>query len=258
MRGVARPIVNIVRGVRNFLFGRGYDYCQPAYVCDPCWSVCDPCWSPCAEYDVCAPCAIDFCSPCASSYIPNIVYAPGSCCGDGYYPGETRELDPETGKAVPQQGIASQTNANKPAPKPVVSTDDSDASAEPDVPATPASPIYSQPDLSEPEVPGSGETIPARRADPNLGASVIKMLVPADAIVFVNGYRTKQKGEVRSFVAKDLEIGESYTFDIRVVEKRDGKIYEDFRSTTLVAGESTALAFNPTLRSDEAYALNAR
>ena len=84
------------------------------------------------------------------------------------------------------------------------------------------------------------------------------MLVPADAIVFVNGYRTKQKGEVRSFVAKDLEIGESYTFDIRVVEKRDGKIYEDFRSTTLVAGESTALAFNPTLRSDEAYALNAR
>lgn len=35
-RGVSRPVARVVNGVRNFLFNGGYDYCRPAYFCDPC------------------------------------------------------------------------------------------------------------------------------------------------------------------------------------------------------------------------------
>ena len=81
------------------------------------------------------------------------------------------------------------------------------------------------------------------------------MLVPEDAIVYVNGYRPKQKGALRTFAAKNLEYGETYAFEIRVVENRDGRFYEDVQTTILAPGDSAALAFNPVPR-DEAYALN--
>ena len=82
------------------------------------------------------------------------------------------------------------------------------------------------------------------------------MLVPKDAVVYVNGYRTKQTGEVRTFAAKNLEIGETYAFEIRVVAVRDGRTYEDVQSTTLTAGDTSSLAFNLTLRGNQAYAYN--
>ena len=40
-----QPVRNVLRGVRNLLSNCSL-FCQPAYVCDPCWTVCDPCWSP--------------------------------------------------------------------------------------------------------------------------------------------------------------------------------------------------------------------
>ena len=82
------------------------------------------------------------------------------------------------------------------------------------------------------------------------------MLVPEDAIVYVNGYRTKQRGEVRSFAA--LVVGEAYSFEIRVVALRDGERFEDVQTTVLTAGETTALAFNLVAAPRSAYAVNAR
>ena len=80
------------------------------------------------------------------------------------------------------------------------------------------------------------------------------MLVPEDAVVYVNGYRTKQTGAVRSFAAKSLEYGETYSFEIRVVAVRDGQVFEDVQHATLTAGQETALAFNLSLRSNQAVA----
>ncbi len=253
VRRAFRPVANVLRGVRDF-FCRSYNYCQPAYVCDPCWSVCDPCWSPCV--DACDPCGLACAAPCAplcDPCAPLSVYAPAGCCGDGFAPGETRPLNSQTGLAELNRGIDDAGAANDEPTKRVLKTDDEQAPAA--QPSIPSSPTFQDPNatlLNE-----NPEPIAAPPAD-KTGAGVIRMLVPEDSVVFINGYRTKQKGALRSFAANNLEYGESYTFEIRVVEVRDGKRYEDVQSTTLTAGDTTALAFNPTLRSDEAYALNAR
>jgi uncharacterized protein (TIGR03000 family) len=137
-------------------------------------------------------------------------------------------LNPETG--LPQTGGL---DAVSPTPTPAIQTE---------TPAAPAIPQQEAP-----------ETIPT--AEPaTLGSGVLNMLVPEDAVVYVNGYRTKQTGSVRSFAAKSLEYGETYSFEIRVVALRNGQVYEDVQHATLTAGQETALAFNLSLRSNQAVA----
>ncbi len=241
-----RSVRGVLRGVRDFLFG-SFNYCRPAYVCDPCWTVCDDCcygdWSPCA-FDVCDPCAPTACEPCAPTCAPvcapcdPAVYAPRSCCGDGYAPGATRALDPATGL----QDKGKKGSAD-------VSTDDRDS----DAPAVPAAEMD---DLDRPtavpEFDANPEDVPANKTS----SSFIKMLVPEDSVVYVNGYRTKQTGALRTFAARNLEFGETYEFEIRVVAVRNGKTFEDVQSTILTAGDSTSMAFNLTLRQNQAYAYN--
>ena len=69
-----RPVRRVLSRVRNIV-SRDFDYCRPAYVCDPCWS--------CA--DVCDPCAVttNVCDPCAftTGFAPVSVFAPRPCCG---------------------------------------------------------------------------------------------------------------------------------------------------------------------------------
>ncbi|MBR5244127.1 MAG: TIGR03000 domain-containing protein [Thermoguttaceae bacterium] len=216
-----QPVRNVLRGVRNILCNVSL-FCQPAYVCDPCWSVCDPCWSPC--------------DPCWTSCETTCGASAPRCCGDGYVPGETNALNPETG--LPQTGVDAGVS---PTPTPAIQTE---------TPAAPAIP-QTAPQFDLPSA--APETIPTPEPAP-LGSGVLNMLVPEDAVVYVNGYRTKQTGAVRSFAAKSLEYGETYSFEIRVVALRNGQVYEDVQHATLTAGQETALAFNLSLRSNQAVA----
>lgn len=268
VRAALRAPGAVLRGVRNFLFGNGYNYCKPAYVCDPCWSVCDPCadWAPCAApCDACAPVCAPACEPCAPACAPcdGAVFAPRSCCGDGYYPGKLNELNPATGKPVTGNDVDKVLNvpktdkkASEPANSDVApAVDPSAASAAPVAPAVPAV-DSAMPQRLDGEADGFEDAEEIDTPLPTTGAGVIRMLVPEDAVVYVNGYRTKQKGAVRTFAAKKLQVGETYAFEIRVVAVRGGQTYEDVQTTTLTAGDSTALAFNLTLRDNEAYAFN--
>lgn len=265
IRGVARfvdrvrPVRRVLNGVRNLFCGNS-TYCRPAYVCDPCWSccdVCDPCWS-CA--DVCDPCAVpcvapcDPCAPCGvpAAIVPTSVFAPSSCCGYGYYPGEINELNPETGLPKENNGVpASIDSEAAPQETPSLSKRITTEPAQnSDSPALPQYDSSKGLDASS----GAEEEIPAPAPVNNSG--VIRMLVPEDSIVYVNGYRTKQTGALRSFAARQLELGETYSFEIRVVAVRDGRVYEDVQTTTLTAGDSTSLAFNLKLNDSEVYAVN--
>ncbi|MCF0234548.1 MAG: TIGR03000 domain-containing protein [Thermoguttaceae bacterium] len=233
-RKSANPICGLFSGLKKLLCGRGggYEYCQPAYVCDPCWS-CEPCWEPCGGFcDPCAPVCAPECNPCDS-------VAP-SCCGGGSYPGEVRPLSSSTGLAAEATGGFDAQVTSQPAAQDVIETEE---------PATPAYPSPA-PRAVTPEP----ENIPTPEPEFR-GAGVLKMLVPEDATVYVNGYKTKQSGTVRSFSANDLEYGETYSFEIRVVAVRNGVVYEDVQTATLTAGASSALAFNLT-RANEAVALN--
>lgn len=241
-----------LRGVRNLLFGT-FNYCRPAYVCDPCWTICDGycCdWTPCAPLacDPCAPLACEpACDPCAPLACEPVcdpcepaVFAPRSCCGDGYAPGKTNALNPETG--LSGRGIDSRLDSPTVAPAATPAPTELDTE----------SPLDTEGPAALPTFDSAPESVPANK----VSASFIKMLVPEDSVVYVNGYRTKQTGALRTFAARDLEVGETYEFEIRVVAVRNGKVFEDVQTTTLTAGDSTALAFNLTLRQDEAYAYN--
>ena len=163
--------------------------------------------------------------------------------------------DPKTGVAVNRGVDDGDTPATTTSPS-VISTEPEQEPAS--RPAT-TQPATTTPTFSDPSgimSTGEGETVPTPPADNKLGVGVIRMLVPEDSVVFVNGYRTKQKGALRSFAARQLELGETYSFEIRVVAVREGRVYEDVQTTTLTAGDSTSLAFNLKLNDSEVYAVN--
>lgn len=281
IRGVAnvvdriRPVRRVVAGVRN-LFVDDYSFCRPGYLCDPCWmsvGVCDPCFA-----DSCWSCA-DFCDPCAGFVAPRSVYAPASCCGYGVYPGEVNELDPETGltKTPREEATPADSKGNRPRKLADRTLSTDELEADDNAPAIPqydsskeatgtgagslldgldAAPAAPQAPNLEAEPATDPGFAPAPQADPNLTSAVIRMLVPEDAVVYVNGYRTKQKGELRAFAARELEPGLTYSFEIRVVAERDGRLFEETKTTELQAGERTSLAFNLKLRDGETYAMS--
>ena len=260
LRPARRVLSRVYRTVR-----RDFNFCRPAYVCDPCWSCADFC-DPCVQTtNFCDPCVqtVNYCDPCAFTPAPVSVYAPRPCCGYGYYPGEVNELDPNTGLAKEKKnpGIAAAADSDAPAKTSsapaVLSTDDAEPAAQ-----TPT--LKSQYDRVRGLDAGADdagaidnplpEDVPTPAPDLK-GSGVIRMIVPEQSVVYVNGYRTKQKGAFRSFAARELEIGQTYTFEVRVVALVDGEVREEVKTATLVANATASLAFD--FRNDEeVYAFN--
>jgi uncharacterized protein (TIGR03000 family) len=94
----------------------------------------------------------------------------------------------------------------------------------PEVPAPPAD-------------PGTGTT-----PDPNKGG--LKVNVPADALVYVNGILTKSTGTDRTYVSRGLLAGMKYTYEVRAEAIRDGAKIEETKVVALKAGETIAVAFS--------------
>jgi uncharacterized protein (TIGR03000 family) len=85
------------------------------------------------------------------------------------------------------------------------------------------------------------------RTKPNEGMTVgsIQMNVPENAVVIINGYRTKLTGTSRTFLAKNLVPGEVYPFEIKVLIEKDGNIFSGVKETELRAGDNAQVAFSP-------------
>jgi uncharacterized protein (TIGR03000 family) len=75
-------------------------------------------------------------------------------------------------------------------------------------------------------------------------ATMISVMVPEDADVYVNGYRTQSGGMRRRFVSSGLQAGRKYAFEVRVVAQRDGREVSDSQVLQVMAGERNELAFN--------------
>jgi uncharacterized protein (TIGR03000 family) len=71
----------------------------------------------------------------------------------------------------------------------------------------------------------------------------IWLRVPADAEIWVDGVRTRQTGEKRYFYSPPLKPGEKYSYNIRVVTKKDGKPIEQNRRIPVHAGANVRLDF---------------
>ena len=97
-------------------------------------------------------------------------------------------------------------------------------------------PLFLRTDLS-PWQPGSGYSVGRDNK------AHIWLRVPADAEVWVDGARTRQTGESRYFFSPALTPGEKYSYNIRVVTKKDGKPVEQKRRVPVHAGATVRLDF---------------
>jgi len=90
------------------------------------------------------------------------------------------------------------------------------------------------------------------------GIGYIDVIVPADAKVFVNGYLTKTKGEIRKYQLNDLANGEEYPVEIRSEVMVDGKLVKQTQVIKLLAGEKMTVGFSSHLgdATDPALASN--
>ena len=115
---------------------------------------------------------------------------------------------------------------------------------------TPAEPYYS-PDSSVPK-PGPASdstdlTAPLENADfVGVDRAVLRLKVPQEAKVYVNGRLTKTPGAVRSFESENLVAGRVYKYKVKAVIERDGKQLVRSKLISLRAGrlKETVLDFD--------------
>ena len=209
--------------------------CDPYVVpcCDPCEGICfddfcsDPCFDPCAGYlgcfvegEACCGQNEPMTEPAAVSDTPaaEAPLGPASSAGDG-------TVSTEPAVAVPEKNPNTLTFPS-PAGGDNLMKFDGDNMLPQSAPPT--------------QTP---KATPAP-ADPNGGKTgYIQLTVPEDAVVFINGYQTKMTGTERQFVARGLEIGRSYEFEIRVTLVRSGEVLNDVQTAVLLPGTTMALSF---------------
>lgn len=74
---------------------------------------------------------------------------------------------------------------------------------------------------------------------------LIKLLVPADAVVEIEGARTNQTGTERSFVSPPLESGKTYVYTIKVTWKEGGKDKTVTEKLRVQAGDEKTINLRP-------------
>src|SRR5262245_36728917 len=55
------------------------------------------------------------------------------------------------------------------------------------------------------------------------GPAFVKVTLPADAVLEVDGVKTKQTGATRLFATPALEKGKKYSYQLKVTYSKDGK-----------------------------------
>jgi len=78
----------------------------------------------------------------------------------------------------------------------------------------------------------------------------ISLSVPSDAKITVNGKPTTSTGSLRRFVSRDLNLNESYRFDIQATYKVDGNDVTQTRSVIARAGGVEEVVFDTTKTDD--------
>jgi uncharacterized protein (TIGR03000 family) len=71
----------------------------------------------------------------------------------------------------------------------------------------------------------------------------LEVHVPADAEIWVGGDKSTQSGTIRWFRSQPLAPGQSYTYELRVRWKQDGRTVEQFEVGTLQAGGHSSVRF---------------
>lgn len=81
------------------------------------------------------------------------------------------------------------------------------------------------------------------KSSTSTGSGLLRVSVPADAVVYVNGKETTSTGTERQYISHGLESGRNYSYDVRVEYTVDGKTVSEERQVSLTVGSEELLAF---------------
>ncbi|HZT80678.1 MAG TPA: TIGR03000 domain-containing protein [Gemmataceae bacterium] len=80
-------------------------------------------------------------------------------------------------------------------------------------------------------------------APQGLHATLDVELPDPDAVVWIDGHRTKQAGTQRQYVSPPLQAGQSYRYEVRAEWTAGGRKVEQTQTVTVRAGEQVSLFF---------------
>ncbi|MCS7237312.1 MAG: TIGR03000 domain-containing protein [Thermoguttaceae bacterium] len=93
---------------------------------------------------------------------------------------------------------------------------------------------------------GQGRGGVASRVNTRTGTAEIRLVVPWEARVIINGHRTRSAGPVRRYVSLGLEPGKVYRYTIRVeLSDKDRSVFQE-QDVWLAAGQAVELAVRLT------------
>lgn len=88
-----------------------------------------------------------------------------------------------------------------------------------------------------------GTVVDPHYASTSTGSGMLRVSVPADAKVYVNGKLTTSTGTDRQYVSHNLQSGRTYSYDVRVEYTSAGQPVTEQRQVSLTAGSDELLAF---------------
>jgi len=257
-------------GWGHYGWGCGWSSCytpvyRPVYVYraySPCYSyyscarpVIRSCYVPYRVYDCCSTCCCDPCccygsvssavsvvdSPSDVQATQKPTLAPPATPEPAPAPAAGTPNDPAPAPAKtfalppdPAEPASAPTPAPTPAPAPAPSLK---LDTDPAPAIDPLLPDPSVPQKSLDPLQGKGVSVPTNEG-------TISIIVPENARVTINGYVTKSSGRIRRYVAKSLQPGLVYPFNIQVEVVRDGQTLTDQRQVKLSGGSLEAVVFN--------------
>ena len=107
-------------------------------------------------------------------------------------------------------------------------------------------PVANPPANSLDPTPSANPTnpIPENKDTSNPGDARLRIHLPADAIVFVNGKQTKTAGTTRSYLSRNLAVDQMYPYEVKAVVVRDGKELVQTKVVDMTAGLDKSVEFS--------------
>ncbi len=90
--------------------------------------------------------------------------------------------------------------------------------------------------VGDPPSPGPARTGTETDGDTGTDTAILNLRLPARAIVYVNGKRTRTEGAFRSYVSRNLQAGKRYTYEVRAEIEQDGQTLARTKVVQLTAG----------------------
>ncbi len=86
--------------------------------------------------------------------------------------------------------------------------------------------------------------IPENKDTSKPGDARLRIHLPADALVFVNGKRTKTTGTTRSYLSRNLAVDQMYPYEVKAVVVREGKELVQTKVVDMTAGFDKSVEFS--------------